>query len=662
MTQPLTTLHIHFLPAEISAFERRYLDHVNRIALVFFALHIPVFTFVAWVNHTGPLFAFIVTTLVVAGPAVARSTAENPRFVSVIHGITAMFMGGLLVHFGQGPMQIEMHFYFFSLLAMCAVFGNPMVIVAAAVTVALHHLVVWLVLPRSVFNYDASVWVVAVHAGFVVLESGAACFIARSFFDNVIGLEKIVLARTTALDAKNRDMRLLLDNVQQGFLTIDNAGSLAPERSAAIDAWFGAPEEGASWFDYLARTSPEFSERSRMGWDEVAAAIMPAELTLDQMPRRLHSDGKIFQVDYRPIGDEPFARYLVVVTDVTHDVAHEHAEEERVEAMAVFEAVLVDRVSFEMFFDEASSIVESLVTDLQADLSTTKRRLHTLKGNVAIFGLPSVADLCHSLEELVVRKGELPPLSAYLPLHERWCRLAIDATRLLGTTSGSIQVADVQLNAILAAITAGASQLTLSSQVQALKLEPTKKRFLHFAEQAQRIATRVEKDGLQVRVVDNGVRLDPKHWATFWTGLIHPIRNAVAHGIELPEERVAAGKSPAGVIELRTWETESQVAFEIEDDGAGIDWDAVRARAVAAGLTVATESDLHQALFADGVSTASSVTDLAGRGIGMGALLDATRALGGELIVESVRGKGTRVRMVFPADVTVDARPSWRAA
>jgi hypothetical protein len=76
----------------------------------------------------------------------------------------------------------------------------------------------------------------------IALESVAACFISRSFFDNVIGLEKIVHSRTEALDSKNRDMRLLLDNVQQGFLTIDLAGALAQERSAAVDAWFGAPE------------------------------------------------------------------------------------------------------------------------------------------------------------------------------------------------------------------------------------------------------------------------------------------------------------------------------------------------------------------------------------------------------------------------------------
>jgi hypothetical protein len=141
------------LPKEISAFEANYLRRMNRIGLVFFALHIPVMSIVAWANGTRPLLAAALSAAVLAGPALAYATLANPRTISIVYGMAAMFMGGLLVHFGQGPMQIEMHFYFFALIAMLAVFGNPLVIVAAAVTVALHHLIVWMVLPRSVFNY-----------------------------------------------------------------------------------------------------------------------------------------------------------------------------------------------------------------------------------------------------------------------------------------------------------------------------------------------------------------------------------------------------------------------------------------------------------------------------------------------------------------------------
>src|SRR6185436_9149491 len=167
------------LPREITAFEHAYLRRINRIALGFFYLHWPVFVAVAWLAGTSMAQAAVLTPLVLLGPTIAYATFTNPRLLSVTYGFTAMVMGGLLVHFGQGPMQIDMHFYFFVLIALLSVFGNPAAIITAAVTVALHHLVVWLLLPASVFNYEASVWAVVVHAAFVVLESIAAIFVAR---------------------------------------------------------------------------------------------------------------------------------------------------------------------------------------------------------------------------------------------------------------------------------------------------------------------------------------------------------------------------------------------------------------------------------------------------------------------------------------------------
>src|SRR5262249_61209318 len=217
----------------------------NRIALIFFYLHVPAFVGVAALAHTSMMQAAVMTPLVLIGPTAVYFWLRNPRALAVAYGFTAMVMGGLLVHFGQGPMQIALHFYFCVLIALLAVFGNPAAIMTAAATVALHHLVLWLLLPSSVFNYAASAWAVVVHAAFVVLESIAAIFVARSFFDNVIGLEKIVAVRTSELDQRNRDMALVLDNVGQGLLTMSPDGVMSGGRSAILRTRLGeAPGSG----------------------------------------------------------------------------------------------------------------------------------------------------------------------------------------------------------------------------------------------------------------------------------------------------------------------------------------------------------------------------------------------------------------------------------
>jgi two-component system, chemotaxis family, sensor kinase CheA len=643
-----SVLQFLVLPSEVTDFERGYLARVNRIALFFFALHVPAFTLIAWLNGTGPLRAALMTLAVMVGPALAQRASASPRFASVVFGVTAMFMGGILVHFGQGPVQIEMHFYFFALIAMCAVFGNPLVVVAAAVTVAVHHFLVWLVLPRSVFNYEAQWWVVAVHTAFVVLDSIAACFISRSFFDNVIRLERIVQARTAQLDSKNRDLRLLLDNVGQGFLTIDRSGRIVQERSRAVDGWFGPPAPSASWFHYLASLSPDFAENTQVAWDEVVAGVMPLEVTLEQMPARLFWRDAHYRFEYRPIGGgEAPELFLVIVTDVTTEVERERSEVERREAMALFAHVLSDRSGLESFFEEATRTVE-LLTSGAANAEEVLRLLHTLKGNAGLFGLFSVADCCHRLEDELAEAGGAVPPSAFAELQTRWTKLTSETAKLLGARSNTLEIESGDLAGLEAAARAGESAAALLRRIRVLRLESTAKRLKHFQEQAHHIAERLGKGDVRVEVEDNGVRLDHARWSSFWSVFVHAVRNALDHGIELGADRRALGKETAGVLSMRTFEEPDRFVIELEDDGRGIDWERVAERAAAAGLPHATPAELERALFSDGLTTAASVTEVSGRGVGMGALLAATRQLGGELVIHSEARVGTTLRFVFP--------------
>jgi two-component system chemotaxis sensor kinase CheA len=648
------------LPREISTFEAQYLRRMNRIGLAFFALHIPVMAVIAWANGTGPLFAVALAAAVTAGPAIAYKTLSNPRSVSVTYGVAAMCMGGVLVHFGQGPVQIEMHFYFFALIAMLAVFGNPAAIIAAAITVALHHLALWFIVPQSVFNYAAPVWVVAVHAAFVVLESVAACFIARSFFDNVIGLEKIVQARTSELDARNRDMRLVLDNVAQGLATIDRAGAPSAERSRALDTWFGAAGDGETIFDLFSRHNADFADQSRVAWGEVVEGVMPLALTLDQMPGALAVGDTHYRVAYLPIGDadEP-EKFLVVVTDVTAEVRRERAEHDQRDAMRLFERMLSDRTAVNDFFDEGNALVRAIGDTEATDMVTLKRMLHTLKGNSAIFGLQSLSSLCHELESFAAEEGALPA-GELARLVEQWERLSVQVERLIGVRRRVIEIEEEQLGALEGLVRSGAPQATILREVQALKLEPAQRRLEHFGEQVRRIAGRLEKD-VDVEIQGHDLRIDPKRWAGFWSAFIHAVRNAMDHGVETAGERREAGKPERGLVTLQTRLAGDRFVVEIADDGRGIDWGRIAAKAAELGVPARSEAELRTALFQDGVSTAARVTDISGRGIGMGALRAATESLGGAIEIETQSGRGTAMRMLFPRDAMAPERASRRS-
>lgn len=638
------------LPAPISAFERAYLTRMNRLGLLFFALHVPAFALLALFNDTNPLLALALTSGVLVGPLLAHFALSNPRTVSLVHGFTAMLMGGLLVHFGQGPVQIEMHFYFFALIAMLAVFANPLVIVTAAVTVALHHLALWAWLPESVFNYGAPLWVVLVHAAFVVLESVAACFIARSFFDNVIGLEKIVQARTAALDARNRDMRLVLDNVQQGFLTLDRAMRIANERSRVVETWLGAvPSSETTFATYLAAVAPRTGASFALAFEEVLADVLPLELTLAQLPQRFELDRRSFRLEYQPIMiEERLEQLLVVITDVTAEVERQRLELEQRDVLQIVGRIGSDKASVLEFFQESTEQVARIAKQQPSDSSTQRRLIHTLKGNCMLFGVQTIAELCEYYEARIDEEGTLPNERERADLAARWSKLCESLDQLLGERkSAGIELDDQEYEAILSAVLHQEDRQAIAERIRNWRLEPTLRRLVRIGEQARAIAQRTGKGAITVDIVDEQLRLDGKKFAPFWSAFVHVVRNAVDHGIESEAERAALGKG-RGTLRLATREQGGELVIELSDDGRGVDWRRVADKARERGLPHRTRQDLVEALFAEGLSTLEQATSYSGRGVGMAAVREACQALDGLVEVDDAPQGGTTVRFRFP--------------
>lgn len=650
-------LNYIILPSEVSDFERKYLARMNKVGLIFFLAHLPVFVAISHFNGMGAWSALLLTCAVLVGPTFAYFTFKSPRSISLVFGFTAMLMGGLLVHFGQGPVQIEMHFYFFALLAMLALYGNPMSVVVAAITVAIHHFMMWLYLPESIFNYDAPVWVVAVHAAFVVVEAAASCFIARNFFDNVIGLEKIVKARTEALDGRNADMRLVLDNVDQGFLTIDRDGTLSAEHSAIVEVWLGSISTGMLFSEYLGKTDASQGLRFELGWDEVIEDIMPLELCLDQLPRLIKIGVQHFSFSYRPImNGEVLDKCLIVMTDTTAEIERQRSEQEQLETLRIFDRVLSDKAGFLEFFRESDALVERVVemqNDLrnqdEPDFTLLKRVVHTLKGNSAIYGIQTMAEICHEMETTLIDENAVPDIEVLTALQERWLQIGRNLQALLGERSSTtLELEDEQFEAILKLVLERGPHEEIAQSIADWKLEPTEQRLNRIAVQAQRIANRLNKGTIGVEIEHAELSTCPTRWGGFWSSFVHVVRNAVDHGLETEDQRADAGKSTTGHLGLKTYLDDGEFVIELVDDGRGVDWPAVAARAKLMGLPAETPQDLTLALFSDGLSTAVDVSEVSGRGVGMAAVRQACEELGGQVSIHSERGAGTTLTFRFP--------------
>jgi chemosensory pili system protein ChpA (sensor histidine kinase/response regulator) len=141
--------------------------------------------------------------------------------------------------------------------------------------------------------------------------------------------------------------------------------------------------------------------------------------------------------------------------------------------------------------------------------------------------------------------------------------------------------------------------------------------------------------------------------------LVHLVRNSVAHGIETPDDRAAAGKPHQGRVFLRAYHRGNHIYIEVEDDGRGIDYERVKQSAMERGLVSTetadrlTERDLREMLFHPGFSTASVRTELAGRGVGLDVVRSNLNLLNGEIEVQSNAGQGTKFTLKVPLTLII---------
>ena len=457
-----------------------------------------------------------------------------------------------------------------------------------------------------------------------------------------------VLANT--LEMRNRDIRVLLDGVEQGFFTITPDGVMSEERSGALDRWFGAPDPGMTLPEFIAQFDPEVATWIELGLDQFASQIMPAECSVAQLPSRFSHGLKTFAIDYTPIHIEELPYLAVVVRDITPEVQKEKLEAQQREILAIVSRIAQDRSGFLEFFREADGLVHALLNNREDELARVKRRIHTLKGNSSIFGLTRIESICHGMEKHITEEGLAPRGKDWNKLEEAWKSVQSHVQSVVGFKRNVMELSEAEYNGMLVDVLSGKSLSDLALRLASWKLETTARYLNRVAEQARALAERLEKGDIVVVTHDQGLRIEPDNWSEFWSSFIHLVRNAVDHGLETENERLQLGKSEKGKIELTTEVVGDRFEIAIRDNGRGIDWDHISRLASEKGLPTENQDDLVDALFCDGLSTASTITTTSGRGIGMMAVKSSCEALGGRIAIRSELGRGTEFRFSFPVE------------
>ncbi|MCW2238462.1 chemotaxis protein CheA [Azospirillum canadense] len=240
--------------------------------------------------------------------------------------------------------------------------------------------------------------------------------------------------------------------------------------------------------------------------------------------------------------------------------------------------------------------------------------------------------------ELVVAKSRLPYLA----------REAQEGQRA-DTLAQGIKEAQGQIDSIVA---------ELQDAVLRLRVLPLSRVFEPLPRLVREAARRLGKS-VELELSGAETEADKDVLDILGEPLLHLVRNSLDHGVEPPDARRAAGKPPGAVIRVRAFQDRDGVVVEVSDDGAGIDADAVRRKAVERGQITAEQAaamedaDALRLVFLPGLSTAEGVTDLSGRGVGMDAVRNAVEQAGGRVEIASTRGAGTTIRLVLPATMMI---------
>ena len=219
-----------------------------------------------------------------------------------------------------------------------------------------------------------------------------------------------------------------------------------------------------------------------------------------------------------------------------------------------------------------------------------------------------------------------------------------------------VRIRDEELDRAVSGLDVATSRL--QTAVMRTRMQPVGKVFSRFPKVARDVARSLQKE-VDLELLGAETELDRNLVEALADPLVHLVRNAIDHGIELPDLRQAAGKPRMGHVRLSAQQEGDYVTIEIRDDGAGIDSERLRAKAVEKGLidleaaSRLTQEECLHLVFMAGFSTKTEVTDISGRGVGMDVVQSRIRELSGLIQIHSELGKGSRFVIRVPLTLAI---------
>jgi two-component system, chemotaxis family, sensor kinase CheA len=466
-----------------------------------------------------------------------------------------------------------------------------------------------------------------------------------------------------AVEERTASLRNILDNAEEGFFTFGETLAIDPSYSRGCREIFGKDIAGLSAPDLLFPGMDQIVSDFRQGFGLYFSGKSKAQIIFDLTERETSLRGRIIRVTYKETAGR---RILCILDDATLEIEVKEREREEAESQARILSAIHNKHFFAQYGDSADNLFAhlGLYEFQQPSLEEKKelmRLLHSFKGDSGFFGFITTQASAHESETLIADSLSLGTEVSYreivTQLRRAYARELKTITDTMGERwideSGGIVMLRSEFQKLVAYLR---KKLPGDSRLQAF-LDSFRKMSLDelFSRLPFVAAAAAERLGKKLKpmvITGGNPRVVPDRLMPLAEACAHIVNNMVDHGIEFPYERDAVQKPPVGTVQLDITFDKSSLTLRFSDDGRGINPREIEKVGRERGLihegTSPSNSELFALLFEDGFSTRKEATMTSGRGVGLAALREEARKLGGSVEISSKLGKGSVFTIKVP--------------
>ncbi len=516
----------------------------------------------------------------------------------------------------------------------------------------------------------------------------------KDFIEN---LDQKVQERTREVNEEKRKISNLLNNMKQAVFKVDMSKKVTGPMSAYTNRVFNEDIIGKSIFDTVYTGIDQKSEVGVAINSAFVAAFgegeLQWELSEDNLPvrveRQLSDDtSQTLKLNYAPLwnDNEELEELMFVVEDITEleVLAKENTKSE--ENIRMIQSISNCNIEdLKNYFTSTASLLQNSDSILlnapydEQDFALLFRNLHTIKGNSRIYTLHLVGAIAHGVENFVtqglqlLKEGRAVPneitaviakgleeiqasLNKYADVGREVFKVSLDGQELISIDGFVHNVSTIkvlsknfkELEDLLKSFEEEEMDRKIESILEvfhSLYEVDVKSSFYKYRNMINEVADTMDKK-VEFEIVGDEVSLEKQKLEVVHTAVVHLLRNAIDHGIESPDERLAKGKNETGAIKIKFKLLPVGFSLSIVDDGAGIPIEKLYAKAIESGsLSIneprVTQKEKLNLMYLPNVSTKDGISELSGRGIGMDIVRKAVEQISGDLEVSSENDKGT---------------------